>query len=289
VTEPADSFCEQPTAMGPAPVSPAAPGGQPLDLAGIRQSAFPLGGVLAGAWQVFWARFWTILGITLLVYVPYELLSALFAPQGDSWQDVRRSFQIESGLSTLIGILATLATYLVVEGEAEGMRISVGRAMRHAVSRWRSGVATSLLWSLVVVVGLLVLVIPGLILAGMFAFTMCTVSLRDCSLREAMRYSKALVKGRWWSVVGVLMIIALMAFVPCFLVSLAVDTVRGPYLVGVADSLLADVLMSFLTVATAVYFLALDRREPEVRAEAPVAAEAGPELVELTPTPTADP
>ncbi len=267
-----------------------------MNLIGIRKSSFPIGGVLAATWRICVRRFWAVLSIIMMVYVPYELIAFALEPQDDSWRDVARGIQIDGLLSTLIGILATLALYLLVEGEVTGQSVTVWQSLKHALCRWRSGVATELLWNLVVIAGLAALVVPGVIFLGWFVFASCAVSLRDCSLRSALSYSKSLVRGRWWSVMGVLLVVGATAFATMIVVSLLLDLVREHFLVDIADSLVSDCVLSFLTVATGVYFLALDPRGSETRA--PSDAAAGPEgliapdqppsnadLITLTPTP----
>jgi hypothetical protein len=244
-----------------------------MDLDRIRQGCFPLGALLAATGTVLARRFWAVLAIVLIVYVPCEALLAWVAPERDTWLDVKRSLQIESALAVLIGVLATLAIYRLVEGEVTGARVSAWRAIAHALRRWRSAVATAVFVSLVLIVGFVLLVVPGVIFAGNYVFAICAVSLRDCSLREALRYSKSLVKGRWWSVVGVLLILALVAFALAWIASLTLESAGGHWLTGVAAGLVTDVIMSFLTVATGVYFLALERKEPEAQPEAHMAGE----------------
>jgi uncharacterized membrane protein len=61
---------------------------------------------------------------------------------------------------------------------------------------------TQLLTALAILGLTLLLVVPGIIFAVYWAFTQQIATLTDKSGRDAMKYSKELVKGRWWKVVG---------------------------------------------------------------------------------------
>lgn len=58
----------------------------------------------------------------------------------------------------------------------------------------------SLLTSLMVVGGLILLIIPGLIFIVWFAFTFYAVVIDNHKIKEAFSASRQLVKGRWWKV-----------------------------------------------------------------------------------------
>ncbi|MFI5241156.1 MAG: hypothetical protein ACHQUA_01850 [Microgenomates group bacterium] len=65
----------------------------------------------------------------------------------------------------------------------------------------------------VVVLGMLLLVIPGLIFAVWYSFSVYIVISEGKGSLEAMRSSKALVKGRFWKVVTRLVVFSLIPFI----------------------------------------------------------------------------
>ena len=58
------------------------------------------------------------------------------------------------------------------------------------------------LYCAAVTCGLLLLVVPGVYLAGRFAFFGCVISSQEASAVKALRAAGALARGRWWNVCG---------------------------------------------------------------------------------------
>ncbi|KKQ27070.1 MAG: hypothetical protein US42_C0015G0013 [Candidatus Magasanikbacteria bacterium GW2011_GWC2_37_14] len=61
-------------------------------------------------------------------------------------------------------------------------------------------ILVSILTSLIIFGGFLLLIIPAAIFALWYAFSMYGVILENKTVLEALKFSKSLVKGRWWSV-----------------------------------------------------------------------------------------
>ena len=111
---------------------------------------------------------------------------------------------------------------------------------------------------IVTVLLLLLLIVPGVIYAGYFTFTTIVVSLRGCAGTRALDYSRRLVKGRWWRVVGYSLGFAL----PMIAVALAVgflDEELAPHPGAVlAGNVAISVALLFPTVCLTVLFLNVD-------------------------------
>lgn len=60
----------------------------------------------------------------------------------------------------------------------------------------------SFLFSLAVALGFLLLIIPGVILAVWYSFTVFVIVVEEVKVKEAFGRSKALVKGYFWPVIG---------------------------------------------------------------------------------------
>jgi len=251
-----------------------------MDCARIQQSPFPLGPVLAESWKVFAGRFWTILIIALIVYVPVEVVIAVFAPNpenGYALRDLAQSIRVSSFMMLLVGTLLPLAIGLLVEGELTGRRVDWWQAMRHALSRWRSGVATNFLKALALMATFLLLIVPGIIYSVYFAFAICAVAIRGQSLRAALSYSKSLVKGRWWTVFGVMLVAWLMMIAWWTVTGIAREEFAPAGLaLDVVAGLVGDVGLTLFAVVSVVYFLALDAKAAEPQAATPPESAGAP-------------
>lgn len=84
----------------------------------------------------------------------------------------------------------------------------------------------AILSGLAVLGGLILLIIPGIIISTWLAFVPFTLLLEDKYGREALKASKALVKGRWWAVflrqlaIGVIYLVVVLGF--SFLIGLLI-------------------------------------------------------------------
>jgi hypothetical protein len=65
-------------------------------------------------------------------------------------------------------------------------------------------VAVAVIFDLAVAAGLLLLVVPGVVVFTWFALAAPLIELEGCGVREALRRSRQLVRGRFWPVLAVL-------------------------------------------------------------------------------------
>ncbi len=210
-------------------------------------------------WRILRQDWLALLGVKLLVAVPAEyLLLQLPAIDEETLAGVGRSFRREQLIESLLGVIATLAVAWLVRERIEGRRPSLPAALGHSARRWPVAVLTGWLEGIVTVLLMLLLIVPGVIYAGYFTFTTIVVSLRGCAGTRALDYSRRLVKGRWWRVVGYSLGFAL----PMIVVALVVgflDEELAPHPGAVlAGNVAISVALLFPTVCLTVLFLNLD-------------------------------
>lgn len=128
------------------------------------------------------------------------------------------------GASTVIGLIAILPAWLahalssaaLAWAAAQryfGQAATFGQAYRAAWSRVVDLLVVSLLWWLVISVGLVFCLVPGIVLAVWFSFYFPLVMLERQGAVDALGRSKSLVDGQWWRVAWPLLGLAVMAFV----------------------------------------------------------------------------
>jgi len=83
----------------------------------------------------------------------------------------------------------------------------------------------SILVGLIVIVGMFLLVIPGIIFAIWYSFTIMVVVLEGLRGTDAMRKSKSYVQGRWWGVFGRLILLSIVVGIA----SSIVDNIFGSF------------------------------------------------------------
>jgi hypothetical protein len=137
-----------------------------------------------------------------------------------------------------------------------------------------TAILASILVGLVVIGGMILLIIPGIIFSVWFAFVFYAVVLDNKKTTEAMKASKALVSGRWWSVFWLLLAPGIV-----FAVVMIILQWTAGLLVFLPDMFGTVGMMAYLVIVTAAGLIA-----------APLSTTAPTILyLELKKTPTATP
>lgn len=175
------------------------------------------------AFKLYRRHFPALFGIVAVVQVPYAIAVVLLgrggaaarsAPPGlpsglgQVWDAVFASPDLSGvGPYLLIWYLAYLLSQVaLIVATSDGYlndAASVWRAYGAVLRRLWPLSVTALLALLATVAGLVLLVVPGLYLAILFAFNDQAVLLEDASGRGGLRRSRALVAGAWWRVLGI--------------------------------------------------------------------------------------
>ena len=233
-----------------------------------------LGRTLASSWGIFRKNFWRLAALSGLAYVP-SLFMPFFLHPGrgiiSKGVDVAsavgnmppgRDFYLAMALSFTLSTVCFMATAWLVEQSVLGRKVSLTRSLKIAAARLPAGLATLLLAFLVLVGWSLLLVIPGLIWGLYYVFWAAAVALRGFSLMAALRYSKRLVKGRWWNLFWIFFVVCLLLGL-LIMASTALPMLlpRGKVLAQVANLALYIIGVSFFQVLRVHLFLTLEGQD----------------------------
>jgi hypothetical protein len=242
-----------------------APVGEPLP-DGFEGRTLGMGELIALSWRVVCKDWVAIAGIVLLVAVPINFFLTMMDPgEEPSMHDVGRSFRLQTTLETLVGVLSSLGIAKIVSGRLQGKKVGFLDALLHAVSRWLPAAGTGIIEGFILVFMFLLLIVPGIMWAGYYTFSIPIVSLRACAGKTALDYSKALVKGRWWGVIGRVLGLSLLSMIPVIVIEVGIEVAPKSEVLTYASAVFSDLCFAFTSVGTAVLFLNLDaihRRDP---------------------------
>jgi len=174
----------------------------------------------------------------------------------------RDAFRLSQAFEITFGVLGTVAVLYLTRQKIKGT-IDWKEITRHSLSRWAQTALTMILASITVVVLLVLGIIPGIIWAFYYVFITNAVVLRGYSGKQALNYSKSLVKGRWWRTAGFFITFFLIAILPPILLSiingLLVEFIDlSAFAMQAMDlfvSFFSYVCLSFPTIAGLVLFL----------------------------------
>jgi hypothetical protein len=178
------------------------------------------------------ARGGTIVAITLTVWLPLELLLSylrFFVIDPDNYW---REFRVATMAESFVGIIATAAViHLAMAPE----RIGYGRSLGEGVLSWGRIVVTQLLVTAVILLGFLLLVVPGFVLMVRLCVAVQVAVVERVPPTVAISRSWDLTRGRAWQIV----LVGLVYFAVC-----GVVVVLPIYLLPEIDNWLVDAAMS---------------------------------------------
>jgi hypothetical protein len=232
----------------------------------------------------------TLLTLVFVVVAPIEVLSALIQAsalpsdalitesepgtvelEDDFWVGVA-GFGAAGLLSFLGATVATGACFKAIADGYLGERAEWRPALAFAARRLHSILWVTLLGGLLAVLGLVLLIIPGIYLYVAFAVAVPALLTEGVKGRKALGRSRRLVKGRWWGSFGVVVLGAiLVGIVEGALVGLAAvvttidttDPTLGSFLVNTTATVLASLIATPFAAAFVVvlYFDLRVRKE----------------------------
>lgn len=165
----------------------------------------------------------------------------------------------------LIGapILAGAAFWLV-DQHLKQRTPSLGNSLDRAVSRAVPLVFGSILLVLIVSLGMLLFVLPGIYWGVRLAFTLYAIALEDKGATEGLGYSWNLVRGRWWGVFWAFLAVGLIFGIAILMISFFVGGILGDTLgAAVVGNAAATAVAPILDVYTVLLFRSLQQLQAQ--------------------------
>jgi hypothetical protein len=221
-----------------------------------------VGQLLSTTWRIFTSHFAPFFTVTLLVYAPYGLLvnglllEDLQDGEADPALAARLAVTVLAGLT--VPAIVTALHVVLVQGLARGEEPTVGKALRGAGPRLGVVLLVGLLYSLLVLLGVIALLVPGIYLAIRLYFGTQSAVVDGEGATGALRRSWELVQGSWWLTFGCLVLVALLIGLPLGILDSVADAAidnRPAYVV--VSILLESVGVSFSAIFGTLLFFSL--------------------------------
>jgi hypothetical protein len=234
-----------------------------------------LGAILGGAFRLYRARFWLFATIALAVVVPVDVL--VYGVAGEwLWTDHDFGDSLPIG-ATLGSWLAPwlVTTPLITAGHVHavmdlgaGRPASARRSLADAAKRLTPVAAAVTLAGLGSTLGLVFLIVPGVYLWARWFLSAQAVVAEQLGPIEGLKRSANLVRGQWWRVFGIALVISVVAAVLAGLLAVPLEVVgyvadSGPLVL--LGQIAADAIsLSFAALAgTLLFFDARARKRAE--------------------------
>lgn len=216
---------------------------------------------------LFKDNFWLITKIVFLIFAPFEIFKALSLPQ----KDVSPQTLIVTFLLWLVctALVSPSLIFALVRVMRTGTAPSVNEAYRFGLSKLGVLLPTMLLSWILVVLGFVCLIVPGIILTLAFQVIYPIIALENLSPVQVLKRSYNLTKGHKGNI-----------FVAGFVFALLVGAVNIPVSIAMAmlpdegslvwlgragGALISDILSETnMVLALVIYLSILKGNEPEV-------------------------
>jgi hypothetical protein len=241
------------------------------------------GRVFERMFRIYGDQFTLLIPAALVLFIPVSLVIALLLAGGG----------VLAGLLALV--ISVVASFWYQGMVVEAVRDIIDGRRDHTIGSLFSAVspviapltAVGLLAGLGIGIGLLLIVIPGLILATIWAVVIPAVVIERTGVFEAFGRSRGLVRGNGWRVFGVIVVVILLLAILNGTVNAIVGGASDDSFVAywIADLVVRALVAPLLALAVTVLYVELRRIKGEALAEdttsgvtePPTTAPAGPE------------
>ncbi|MCA9028152.1 MAG: hypothetical protein KDA86_23280 [Planctomycetaceae bacterium] len=228
-----------------------------------------LGGILDQAVAITKDHFGLLFSIMVLLFIPANLIAgyaqiALLPPRptfGSPPEVIQayneaafRAFPVTMGITLLLlFVVMPLTNAAVINAVARlylGQQTTAVESIKYGLSRLMPLIWTSILMGLAIMGGLILLIIPGILLAFWFSLSTHVVVIEGISGGAALKRSKELVRPN----MGTMIVLGLLLGGINFGVGLAVGIIPQPYLQLLVHQVVIGIMTIFGTAAFVVFY-----------------------------------
>lgn len=160
--------------------------------------------VLAETFKVFVKRFPSIAVATCAIWIPFNLLSYYSTYCGELNQFLDQDGRLYIAVQSLLQLLQISMVIMLVKEPEPGF----WRALRDGVLAWIPLLLARFVISLIIILGLLLLVVPGVYMWIRLMYVETVTVIERRSVSKAMARSMELTEGRFFASLGLLLVLA---------------------------------------------------------------------------------
>src|SRR5262245_28689894 len=173
----------------------------------IAQKHFSFGTVISQSFSVFFSNIAPFCVVSLILMAPLLIYNLLLgSPTAGSFSAGQLlAYVIQSVLSQLLAATISFATFQYLRGQP----VSIGECLSRGLSLILPVIGVALLTGLLVGIGTILLVIPGIIVAVMLWVAIPAAVVERPGVIESLKRSADLTKGYRWSIFGIVIVIGI--------------------------------------------------------------------------------
>jgi hypothetical protein len=152
------------------------------------------------------------------VPVVFSFVTGLFAPTAAE-QSVGIGFSpaymVMALLSGIVNVFMSIAIILAIQNNA----LTVMESYKQSMPFFLRYIGLSIVMSVLLFLGFLILIIPGIILSVWFAFSTFVLVVERAGIIDSIKKSREYVRGHWWAVFGRILLLGLAMLVISMIIS----------------------------------------------------------------------
>ncbi|WP_120495244.1 hypothetical protein [Kiloniella sp. EL199] len=218
---------------------------------------FNIGDTLATTFSVFLKRFIPLNLLVLIFQLPmliWSVSSGLFTASVENPEAVLNTMGNQfiwiMIVSTIMSFASAAAVVYGVFLDITGRNINIGECLSKSLSVLVPVILSGLLAYIAIVIGIVLLIVPGIFAAICFFVVIPVVVVERPGIFASLGRSADLTKGNRWSILGLFLIIMVIAIVLGF-----VSNFITIFFVGTSLSVVAIVISTVVQVITTTFFL----------------------------------
>jgi hypothetical protein len=227
------------------------------------------GGKLAMAFQLLFGQLPLFTALVLTIWVPGHLLIEMIVAGNPNAADSLRMIQLNNLIEAVFGPIYVGGIITALAGRMSGERTTYVEAMRAGLHHWGRLFGARLVAGLIILLGFLALIIPGIILAIRFSLIDEVVVLEGSGVSTSRQRSTQLTSGRGSQIflAGAAAIAMILTF--AFLLGVGLefaDLSNNPLVTAACDCLIDVFAVSFVCLLF-LYYWEARRQELDPRSD----------------------
>ena len=218
--------------------------------ASIEAPAIRVGDVFVKSWTLFFSRVGLFTLLALAAFAPDLALSLL----------IPKTSGFAPAINIVVMVCTALADAAIIYGVLQALRgrdFTFAESMNMDFGRLGPIVGLSFVVGILIFLGVILLVIPGLIVMTIFAVAVPVCIAERLGVAGSMRRSASLTKGNRWRIFGVLALVGLATVIPLTIIAVAAAFVGSETFGDIASYLTQAFVGAFNAVVAGVLYYQL--------------------------------
>ncbi len=224
---------------------------------GAGEASWNIGNVVSTAGAILFTHFGPFAGTALIASLP-SLVFDYLVP--DSY--------FHSIVDLIVGQIVSVTLVYGTIQALRGRQVTIGECLSEGLKRLGAALGVAILSGIGIALGMIVLIVPGLILAAMWAVAIPAAVIEEKGAFESLSRSQELTSERRWRVFGAYLVAGLITVVGGAIVGGAVGVIAGldttAFLVAVWAFVALGQAFTACVVATLYYYLRRDKEGVEI-------------------------